>query len=323
MAGYREDAGGQPTPFARQWKRQLHREGVLMRNASLVLNPTTVYDRKAIVDLVRRRCLAAGWDQVTVRHTTPGDAGTTATRAAVEEGAELVLCCGGDGTLAAAAAGLAHTGVPLAILSTGSGNLLSRNLNVPLDLESGLDVALDSHTTTIDVGRVDGNTFVVMAGIGFDAAIMAEASGRLKERLGWLAYFVAGLKRIRTGPMSVEIGLDARDSIARGKVLTVIVGNVGDLQGGLAVLPEADPADGVLDVAVVAPRTFTDWLRAGWRILRRQPGSDSRLQHFRAKQIRIRATRAQARQFDGEVMEPGRSLDIRIDPAALIVKVPR
>lgn len=294
-----------------------------MRTVSLVLNPTTVDDREATVDLVRRRCLAAGWDRVTVRHTTPEDAGVTATRAAVAEGAGLVLCCGGDGTLAAAAAGLAHSGVPLGILSTGSGNLLSRNLNVPLDLDAGLDVALDTNATTIDVGRVDGNTFVVMAGMGFDAAIMAEAAGAAKERLGWLAYFVAGLKRIRTGPISVDIGLDARDGVTSGQVRTVIVGNVGELQGGLALLPEADPTDGVLDVAVLAPRTVTDWLSAGWRILRRRPGSDARLQRFRAKQIRIRATGAQARQFDGEVMDPGRSLDIHIDPAALVVKVPR
>lgn len=309
-----------------------------MRTAALVLNPTTIDDRRALVDLVRRRCLASGWETLTVFDTAPEDAGVAATRAAVADGAGLVLCCGGDGTLAAAAEGLAHSGIPLGILSAGSGNLLSRNLNVPLDLERCLEVALGASTETIDVGRVEGNTFVVMAGIGFDAAIMAEAAGVWKQRLGWLAYFAAGLKRLRTGPFTVDVELDGRDGrvhregqegeerrkmTASSRVRTVIVGNVGEIQGGLALLPEADPADGLLDVAVVAPRTLADWFSAGWRIARRQQGSDARLQRYRARHVHVRTLRPQARQFDGEVMEAGTSLDVRIDPAALIVKVPK
>lgn len=294
-----------------------------MRTVSLVLNPATVDDPESVAAMVRERCLKAGWDTVDIRHTLPEDAGVSAVRAAVDSGAELVLCCGGDGTLAAAAAGLAHSGVPLGVLSTGSGNLLSRNLGIPLDLDHGLDVALGEHTRTVDIGRVEGNTFVVMAGMGLDAAIMAEAEGPMKDRLGWLAYFVAAAKRVWTGSMSVDIRIDHRDSIVRRRARAVIVGNVGELQGGLALLPDADPTDGVLDVVVVAPRTFIDWLRAGWGLVRRRRGSDAGLQRFRATHIHIRTEHPHPRQFDGEVMAPGRSLVAEIEPAALVVKVAR
>ena len=293
-----------------------------MTTVALILNPSTVDDAAATTDLVERRCMAAGWDKVSVRHTTPDDPGTTAARDAVAEGAELVLCSGGDGTLAATAAGLLHSGVPMGILSSGTGNLLSRNLEIPLDLEAALTVALGGNTRLIDVGHVDGHTFVVMAGIGFDATVMAEASGSLKARLGWLAYVIAGLKSLSTTPMNVTITLDDTETVVHRRARTVLVGNVGQLQGGLPLLPDADPSDGILDVIVIAPHTLADWATTVWRIVRRGTTTDERLQRFRARRVELHTRHPHPRQFDGEVLPPSRSLHADVDAAALLVKVP-
>ncbi|MGB2923109.1 MAG: diacylglycerol kinase family protein [Mycobacterium sp.] len=293
-----------------------------MSTVALIINPATVDEPSAVTAMIERRCNDAGWDRVSVRHTTPDDPGETAARSAVAEGAELVLCCGGDGTLASAAAGLLHSDVPMGVLSTGSGNLLSRNLDIPLHLDEALDVALGERTRLIDVGRVDGNTFVVMAGIGLDAAIMHEASDALKERLGWFAYVVAGVKSLRNRAMAISIRIDQQETIRHGRARTVIVGNVGQLQGGLPLLPGADPSDGVLDVVVIAPRVLADWLTTAWRITRRGSKTDGRLQRFRGREIELRSRRPHLRQYDGEVMVPSHTLLISTDPAALLVKVP-
>ncbi|MCG7595683.1 diacylglycerol kinase family protein [Mycobacterium sp. PSTR-4-N] len=174
----------------------------------------------------------------------------------------------------------------------------------------------------LDVGDVDGSTFLVMAGMGFDAAIMAEAAGPSKDRWGWLAYVAAGVKRLRSEAMTVDVTADGRTVVADRRARTVIVGNVGHLQGGIALLPHADPRDGLLDVAVVAPRRLTDWLAVAWRILLRRTGSDARLTLLRAEDVHVHSHRPHPRQFDGEVLEPARSLRATVQPAALLVKVP-
>ena len=293
-----------------------------MSTVALILNPTTVDDAAATTAFVERRCIAAGWDKVSVRHTTPDDPGTTAARDAIAEGAELVLCSGGDGTLAATAAGMTHSGVPMGILSSGTGNLLSRNLDIPLDLDQALTVALGANTRLIDVGQVDGHTFVVMAGIGFDATVMAEASGSLKARLGWLAYVVAGVRSLSTDSMNVTIKLDDTETVVHSRARTVLVGNVGQLQGGLPLLPDADPSDGILDVILIAPHTVADWVTTAWRIVRRRTTTDGRLQRCRARRVELHTRRPHPRQFDGEVLPSSRSLHATVDAAALLVKVP-
>src|ERR1700728_2363460 len=102
-------------------------------------------------------------------------------------GVDLVIACGGDGTVTACAEGVAGTGVPLAIIPLGTGNLLARNVGVPMGLEEALEVALGGVQRPIDAGRVNGSLFVVMAGLGLDARMLDDTTEPLKKRLRWLA----------------------------------------------------------------------------------------------------------------------------------------
>jgi diacylglycerol kinase family enzyme len=215
--------------------------------------------------------------------TTADDPGEGQAREAVAAGAGLVLVAGGDGTVRAAAQGLAGSGVPLGILPQGTGNLLARNLEIPHDdADAALDVALTGADRTLDLGRLDdGTMFAVMAGTGFDARMMREAPEGLKGVLGWPAYIVGGARGLRRSRVHVQVALD--DEPPRAAVVrSVLVGNVGQLQGGLELLPDAAPDDGVLDIALVAPRNPKDWVVLIGRALTRRHRPDRRLELLRA-----------------------------------------
>ena len=162
------------------------------------------------------------------------------------------------------------------------------------------------------MGAIEGKRFVVMAGLGFDAAIMRDAPERLKKTVGWPAYVVSGAKHLRGRSVSVTITVDEGEPIER-RVRTVLVGNVGKLQGGLLLLPNAKPDDGVLDVAVIGPRNGLDWVRLIGRVVRRKDVPDRRMERFRGKHVVIEASRSQPRQLDGDLIEDGRTMDIEIE----------
>jgi diacylglycerol kinase family enzyme len=289
----------------------------------LVVNPVKVDDASALLDHVARRSAELGLPVPRLVPTTEEDPGEGQARDAVADGADLVLVAGGDGTVRAAAQGLAHSGVPLGILPQGTGNLLARNLDIPQDEDEALEVALCGADRTLDLGRLDdGTAFAVMAGAGFDALMMREAPEGLKSVIGWPAYIVGGIRGLRHRRVHLTLRLD--DAAPREAVVrTVLVGNVGRLQGGLQLLPDAMPDDGALDVALVSPRSPADWVVLVARGLTRRHRPARRLDRLRGRRIDVRTRRPEARQVDGDLIDDGAGFTAEVDPAALIVRVPR
>jgi YegS/Rv2252/BmrU family lipid kinase len=292
-----------------------------VNRAAVVHNPIRVTDLPALKRRVEPAMARAGWEPPLWLETTLEEPGAGLARQAVADGCDVVFVAGGDGTVMAVATALAGTGVPLAILPTGTGNLLARNLDLPFtDEQACLRIGLTGRTRPIDVGAVEGRKFVVMAGLGFDAAMMRDAPEGLKKRVGWPAYVVSATKHLRGRGIRVTLTLDDGEPLHR-RVRTVVVGNVGRLQGNFPLLPDAVPDDGVLDVVVIATRNVLDWARVGTRVLRRADVPDRRIERFTAKHVLIEASHSQPRQLDGDVIEDGRRLDIQVEAGALLVKV--
>jgi YegS/Rv2252/BmrU family lipid kinase len=255
--------------------------------------------------------------------TTPEDPGQGLTAKAVAEGVDLVMAQGGDGTVMACVTGLAGTDVPLAVLPGGTGNLLATNFDIPADLEAAVDVALHGDRVRLDVAATDDDRFVVMGGIGFDAAMLRDADPKLKEHLGAVAYVLSGFKHLRRRATRFRLRLDDRPPLERTGQ-GVLVGNLGRLQGGLPVMPDARADDGLLDVAVLQTRTVADWLALAVRMLLRRRRKDPQLELFQARRVEVSCDRPQPVERDGDPLDTPRDhLVIEVVPRALTLCVPR
>ncbi|MFJ1566439.1 diacylglycerol kinase family protein [Streptomyces erythrochromogenes] len=259
-------------------------------------------------------------------------------------GVDLVVACGGDGTVRVCADVVAGSGIPLALVPCGTGNLLARNLGLPSDPATALDEALAGGDFGIDVGRVEGDglprtRFTVMAGAGFDAAMVRDASPVLKARLGWAAYALSAARHLRDPRMRLSLRLDGGPRIRR-RARMVVIGNVGSLQAGLQLLPRARPDSGRLEVVLFDPRGAAGWLAAAAhlaaRVVRRPAeapasgGPDGSvsvaagsLEYFSAGRIEVRFARAQDREVDGDTMSRGARLTVDTEPGALRMRLPR
>lgn len=263
----------------------------------------------------------AGWPAPVWYETTREDPGRGQTLRAVEAGARVVFVCGGDGTVRSCVSALAGTDVALAVLPCGTGNLLAANLGLTHDLIAGVETALRQGRRRIDVGVIGDECFAVMAGMGFDAQMLAATSETTKARIGWPAYVFGGLRHLRDRPMRVSIRIDDGPPLRR-RARTVLVANVGRLTGGVRLLPDAEPDDGAFDVAVLTPRTLGHWASLAWAVLRRRRRVP-RMEVFQGRRVQVTSNRAQPRELDGDLIAPGRALRVEIRPRALWLCVPQ
>jgi len=305
------------------------------KRAGVIVNPAK-YAGAAAVAAVRARitaaCLAQGWGEPFWYETTIADPGTGQARRAVEEGAAVVCPLGGDGTVRAVATALVGTETPLGLLPGGTGNLLARNLELPVDsIEKALVVALTGQNVRIDVGRLsvdpsgqhavpDQHMFLVMAGVGLDAAIMAGAQDRLKARVGSVAYVVSGFQNFLGPQFKVRMKVDGEGEFSR-RTRTVVVGNCGKLFGGLVLMPGARLDDGLLDSVVLSPRGVVGWSAVAGHVVTRQRRGHSLIDRHAGEEIHIEVDEPQEVQLDGDAIGMARSMTARVDHLALVVRV--
>ncbi len=298
---------------------------------AVIANPTKVDDVEGRKAWIKRVGAEHGLAPPLWLHTTAEDPGPGQARAALAAGAHAVLAYGGDGTVRAVAAELAGTDVPLGLLPAGTGNLLARNLGLPLgDLDAALDTALGGGERRIDVGRAEldvsgedepprREAFLVMAGLGFDAEVMASVEPRLKRRVGWWAYVVTGARLIRGQQTRVTLVLDDGPVLHR-RIRTVIVGNCGELTGGIRLFPDALVDDGWLDVVVVSPRGVVGWAAVTAAVLSGSRRGHPVVEQHRCRRVEIRAEKPLQTQIDGDPAGEARVLRARVDPLSLVVR---
>jgi diacylglycerol kinase family enzyme len=287
----------------------------------VVFNPSTGGDRAEERREKLRKALAEADVETIWLETTPDDPGRGQAKRAVAEGAELVIASGGDGTVMACATALAGGEVPLAILPFGTGNLVAANFDIPSDLDEALEIALICRRRRIDVGTFGDDRFVIMAGMGIDAAMMRDTDHGLKARIGPLAYVIGAARNLRRPRARFRIRLDdgePRTSSGQG----VLIGNLGRLQGGLPVLPDAVPDDGLFDVAVIRTRTLGDWAAVLLRLVLRQRQARPLVETYRARKVEVHANRPQPIQRDGDPAEPSTDLNVEVMHCALTLAVP-
>jgi YegS/Rv2252/BmrU family lipid kinase len=296
------------------------------KKVAVILNPTKIDDVGQFRVLVEALATDSGLASVSWWETTIEDTGYGMAHEAATSGSDVVLAVGGDGTIRAVCEELAGTGIPVGIVPAGTGNLLARNLGIPLYLRSAVDVALNGQDQAIDMVEVSGDKmedamFLVMAGLGFDAAIMEGVSENIKARVGWLAYVWSALKSLMFPAIRVEVSVDGA-AFTRHRARTIVIGNVGFLQAGMPLIPDASIDDGQLDVVLLYPRRFLSWLPLAVRVLTRNKRTDETITRMTGRQVVVRTSVDTPRQLDGDLIPPGRELRATCVHGRLLVRVP-
>jgi len=297
------------------------------RRLAVILNPSKVEDAGQFESIVSTMARESGWSEPSWHYTTIEDPGTGMAEAAAVAGADLVLVCGGDGTVREVCSELAGTGISVGIIPAGTGNLLARNLGIPLYLRSAIDVAVNGQDRAIDLVAVsgdgiEGTHFMVMAGMGFDAAIMEGVNEDLKKRVGWFAYVLSALRSLMFPAVRIDISINGGE-FTRHRARTIVVGNVGFLQAGMPLLPDAAIDDGMLDVVILHPQRFLSWLPLAYRVLAKHSRTDDTINRMTGQSVVVRAAIDTPRQLDGDSIGPGRELHMECIHGRLLVRVPR
>jgi YegS/Rv2252/BmrU family lipid kinase len=307
--------------------RRISAAGAFAGRTLIILNPAAGQDDPT---RLRRRlggafaAREAAFDMEVTR--SAGHAEELAAEAA-RLGYRAVAVVGGDGTVAEAASGLAGSGTPLAIIPAGTANQVAYNLGIPQALEAAVDVAVHGQVAAIDLGRIGDRAFALVAGAGYDAAVMAAATRDLKERFGFAAYIYAAVKEaLAATPRRFMITADGRE--LEIDAVTVMVANVGHLFARwlpvrLPLGPEPTSAwrDGMFDVVVLATRHLPELAFAFWNATHLRFSGNKRLIHLQAREITIAADPPIAAQVDGDPvgLTP---ITARVDRGALRVILP-
>ena len=292
---------------------------------AIIYNPTKVLDQTVFKGLIEGHLAENGWGPPMWLSTTADDPGRGMAEQALEADVDLVLVAGGDGTVRAVCGALANSGATVAIVPSGTGNLLAGNMKIPLDSERALDVALRGKTTTIDILKVtdpdrEVQYAAVMCGVGADAAVLNDTNEELKNQIGVAAYVIAGLSHVKTRPFHATVTMDDDEPLERDASL-VMVGNVSDLQAGLTLMPAASASDGVLDVLIASPKNqveLTQMVSAVLAQSKEPPTMDRRT----GERVRIQLRDEELYELDGDVIGKTTDLTFEVLPGALQLRVP-
>jgi diacylglycerol kinase family enzyme len=316
---------------------------------AFVINPIKVPDPSALRRLAAEAALMHGFEAPLWFETTIDDPGGGQARQAVLEGASVVVAAGGDGTVRAVADALTGGQTPMGLLPMGTGNLLARNLDLPLgDLRALLDVALTGRSHAIDVGYLRAqdaqrseteqgvldlgpatgdHCFLVMAGLGFDAAMVAGADHALKRRVGWFAYFLAGARHLHGRRVRVRMTLDDGRPLTL-KLRSLLFANCGRLPGGIVLFPDAELDDGLLDIAGIDTKggvfgwasLFGKVVLQGVGVRRELPASPGSIEFWRGRSLEVGSESPEPVQVDGDLVGEAVRVSVMLRPGALHVR---
>ena len=318
------------------------------RRVAVVFNPVKGEPeemKRLVIDAAERH----GWARPEFYETTVEDPGFTPAQQAVEDGFDMIFAAGGDGTVRSVAAALRGTDATLAVLPVGTGNLLARNLKLPLDVPEAVETAFGGQDTRIDVctallTRPDGESeeldFVVMAGVGIDAQMIINTDDELKKKIGFLAYGVAIAKSL-TGGRRLRLTWKLNGgNVRRTRVHSLIVGNCGDLVAGVPLLPDAVANDGHFDLVALRPKGLPGWglivgrlaTQMGRKVINRLrrrdeqltggPDDIEQLQYATGTRLEVSLPKPEMFEVDGDEVGEVTAFTVTIEPECLIVREP-
>lgn len=296
----------------------------MLPKVCLIFNPVAGQgDAKADLALIRDR-LTPHFD-LTVYETTPDCDGQALAQQAKQADFAAIIASGGDGTVSMVAGVLMKTGIPLGIIPRGTANAFASALELPTDVAAACDVIIHEQIKAIDGADCNGAPLILLAGVGFEAEVVEAADRPLKDRLGALAYWVAGVKELQNlKPFTVE--LETEDKVITTTAIAVTVANAAPATSIFAQGPAMLKADdGWLDITIVAPTNWTGAIAASQHLLQtaiqnRATQRDD-IGYLQAQWVKITTDPPQKVVLDGELVE-NTPIEVRCIPQGLKIYVP-
>ena len=294
---------------------------------AIVINPSKFPDlavTKAEVEVASRRFNGGDplWFETNIE-----DSGVAAARSALAHAPDLVCVMGGDGTVRAVASVLRGATVPCGLLPSGTGNLLARNLGIPVDsLPDALEIAFLGQTRPIDVGLAtfdDGEerAFMVMGGVGLDAAIMEQTDGELKKKVGWGAYVVAGGATMFRAGFGVTLSVDGEEHTS-GECLMLLACNCSSVVANIQLASGAQVNDGNLDLVMLRPNAVAGWVGVAIDLATRMRNGMASLGQWSGREFRFDLDRPVLAEIDGDPVGLTHTGRFGVDPGGLLVRLP-
>ena len=270
------------------------------------------------LDELRAALLGAGVEQLLWYEVPKSRKAPKKVRKALDRGVELVFVWGGDGMVQRCADTLAGTRVPMAVLPAGTANLFAGNLGIPEDLTEAVRIGLHGRRRRLDLGRLNGEHFAVMAGAGFDRELIRAADREMKGRLGRLAYVWTGLRHVRGELTRTRVTVDGHIWF-EGEASCVLFGNVGTITGGIPAFDDARPDDGALEIGVSTASGAVDWARTLGRMAAGRSEDSKFVRITRGRKVKVRFAEPKTYELDGGARGRIKRLKVRSVPAALTV----
>jgi lipid kinase, YegS/Rv2252/BmrU family len=285
-----------------------------------IINPISgVGSKDRIPEIISSRCLDRKI-AVNIMHTEYAGHATELTQKAIDNGADCVIAVGGDGTVNEVARKLLYSDVVLGVIPKGSGNGLARELNIPMDVRSAVDVIFSNQVSVIDACKANDHIFFCTCGVGFDAVISAEFAK--EKRRGSLTY----LKEIVEKYLSYKpevYELHVNDATINEQAFLITCANASQYGNNAYIAPNANISDGQIDVTILSPFNALDIGPLTIQLFSKTIDRNSKIKTYRAKKVLIVRQKEGVMHIDGEPVFASKDIEITVEGAALNVFAPK
>ena len=273
-----------------------------------IMNPISGAVKKAGIPALIDTHLDKEKFDYNIRCTEYAGHATEIARAAADEGVDVVVAVGGDGTINEVGCGLVHTQTAMSIIPCGSGNGLARHLSIPVNVKRSIEILNDYQVHDLDYCTINDHPFFCTCGMGFDAFISQKFA--MSNRRGPLKYLEKVLlEGLRYQPEIYNI--EDETGQHRYQAYLVTCANASQYGNNAYIAPQASMSDGLLDVIIMEPFNIMDAAQVSFDLMNKTLGNSSKVKTFKAKEVIIHRRQEGPVHFDGDPMIMGEEIVVK------------
>jgi diacylglycerol kinase (ATP) len=290
----------------------------MKKKICFIINPISGVGKQKIIEKLIDQHLNKTVFDYEIVYTQAAKHAITLAKQAAADNFNIVVAVGGDGSVNEVTKGLVGSNTAMAIIPTGSGNGLARHLNISLDLKKAMEIINAGKETRIDSIQLNDETFINVAGVGFDAHIGWEFSKFGKR--GFSSYLKVIMREFpKYKAQDFELSIDGKS--VHKKAFLISFANGSQWGNNAHIAPLADIADGVMDIAILKDISVFNMLPVGYKLFNKTLHQSSYLEIIKAKEVIVKQAKTIAH-IDGEPIEVGNTISIKVNPLSLKVIVP-